>query len=471
MNKLLNSIRIKKFGAVYTPPHIVKMMLDLAGYRDSSILEKHILENSFGNGAFLKEIVERYCNNFCKKYGNNPVVLKEHLERYIHGIEIDCDEYTECIINLNIVVSKYNIYDVEWDFYNEDAISFNKFDGLMDYVIGNPPYVRTHNLDYHDIKNLEFTKRGMTDLYLAFYEIGFKQLNSSGKLCYITPSSFFTSKSGIYLRNYINNTHSLSCIVDLGRVQVFENIMSYTAITLFQKNKVYDCIRYIDYETGKEELLPYSVVFQNGSMYFESTDLINFISEVYSTASVLNNSIIVKNGYATLADKIFINNNIDEDIVLPVLKASTGIWNKCIFPYDINGIPYEEEYISNKYPLTYKYLSENKEKLMNRSLEKNGRWYLFGRSQGVKDTYKNKIAVNTIIKDLGSVKLNNVGKGKGVHSGLYILTSYKYDDIYDVIYHEDFIKYLKLIKKYKNSGYYTFSSKELEKYLFYKLQT
>ncbi|MEJ3568453.1 Eco57I restriction-modification methylase domain-containing protein [Ureaplasma parvum] len=69
----------------------------------------------------------------------------------------------------------------------------------MDFVIGNPPYVRIHNLikEPNLIKNYLFSNKGMTDLYIIFYEIGIKMLNKNGILCYITPSSFFYKFSRI----------------------------------------------------------------------------------------------------------------------------------------------------------------------------------------------------------------------------------------------------------------------------------
>lgn len=471
MDKKQETIKIKNFGAVYTPDYIVKLMLELMDYQDNNIIGKHILENSFGDGAFLVEIVKRYCKIFSLQYGYKPEILKEHLEKYIHGIEINKEAYLKCISNLNSIVLEYDIHDVVWDLYNDDALTFNKFNGQMDYVVGNPPYVRVHNLNRDVVKKMEFTQTGMTDLYIAFYEIGLKQLNKYGKLCYITPSSFFTSKSGIALRQYIEKYHLLSDVIDLGKIQVFENIMSYTAITLFQNNRYFDVINYLDYEVKKQQLLPYSEIFQSGQMHFDDLETLNLIATVNMCYDILNNKCInVKNGYATLADKIFINNEFtDENIVLPILKASTGKWSKMIFPYDSEGNPYSEEYIEEYYPSVYEYLISHKEKLISRSLDTNSDWFLFGRSQGIKDTFKQKIAINTMIKDINSIKLNFVDSGYGIYSGLYILTNYTYDDIYNAVYNDEFVIYLKSLKKYKSGGYYTFSSKDLEKYLVYKL--
>src|SRR5688572_24229500 len=54
---------IKNLGQVSTPNRIVNFMLDTIGYQGETILNKHILDNSCGNGAFLKKIVKRYLQN------------------------------------------------------------------------------------------------------------------------------------------------------------------------------------------------------------------------------------------------------------------------------------------------------------------------------------------------------------------------------------------------------------------------
>ena len=48
----------KHKGRVYTPEYIVKIILDMSHYTDN-VLEKHVIDNSCGDGAFLCEIVNR----------------------------------------------------------------------------------------------------------------------------------------------------------------------------------------------------------------------------------------------------------------------------------------------------------------------------------------------------------------------------------------------------------------------------
>lgn len=55
-------IKITALSAFKCLDHIkVHLILDTAGYQGNAILQKHILDNSCGDGAFLCEIVHRYC--------------------------------------------------------------------------------------------------------------------------------------------------------------------------------------------------------------------------------------------------------------------------------------------------------------------------------------------------------------------------------------------------------------------------
>ncbi|MBO4738086.1 MAG: hypothetical protein J5606_00835, partial [Bacteroidales bacterium] len=154
---------------------------------------------------------------------------------------------------------------------------------------------------------------------------------------------------------------------------------------------------------------------------------------------------------------------------IPILKASTGKWSKCIYPYDTLGKPLIECELQ-KQKDAYGYLFSHRNELAKSSDVADDRyWYLFGRTQALKDVSKTKYAVNTIIKDIQSIKLEIVPQGCGIYSGLYILTEIEFETITRLIYSEDFIEYIKLLKNYKSGGYYTFASKDLEQYLNYKL--
>ena len=152
------------------------------------------------------------------------------------------------------------------------------------------------------------------------------------------------------------------------------------------------------------------------------------------------------------------------------MKSSRGIVKKAFFPYARNGslIPEEEIMRDNR---MYSYLLENKDKLLNRSNEKSNDkyWYAFVRSQAIKDTYKDKLSINSLLRTIDDFKFVEAPKGTGVYGGLYLVSdTIPIDQIKKVLKTEEFFNYVSLLGKYKSGGYYTFSSKDVKAYLDYK---
>lgn len=455
---------MKQRGVYYTPAFLVNVILDFGGFTGKKILHRHVMDNSCGDGAFLTEIVRRYCRALGKRH---PEEIKRELETYIHGIEIDFDECEKTKHNLDSVAREAGAVGVRWDIRCADALScFEDYRSRMDFVFGNPPYVRVHHLaeKYDVVKKFSFSQKGMTDLYIVFFEIGFDMLSDHGTMAMITPSSWLNSVSGSVLRNYIREHENLTGLIDLEHFQAFD-ATTYTIVSRFRKTERSRKISYSiltdasELPIFKEDLFLKDIDI-DGCFYLSKRGNLRKLRKILETQRRL--VIQVKNGFATLADKTFIA-SVDCENSIDVIKASTGKWSRCIFPYDRNGksIPFENLGMKTK-----KYLLDNKEKL---SKHGDADWYLFGRSQGVSDVFKNKIAVNSIVKDVDSIKLNQASVGEGVYSGLYILCDFSFAEIEKVVCCDDFIQYVKMLKKYKSGGYYTFSSKDLKKYLTFKL--
>ena len=203
--------KTKHIGQIFTPDYIVISILDYCEYNGNDILDKHIIDNSCGDGAFLKEIVRRY---ILVSLENNidPSIIQKRLGKFIHGIDNDKVAFDSCVENLNKIAREYGIENVKWDLYNTSSLTFNSFNEKMDFVVGNPPYVRVHNLDttYDEVKTYMFANGGMTDLYLAFFELGFRMLKEDGILCYITPSSWLNSLAADNMRKCNNLYYDFS---------------------------------------------------------------------------------------------------------------------------------------------------------------------------------------------------------------------------------------------------------------------
>ena len=208
--------------------------------------------------------------------------------------------------------------------------------------------------------------------------------------------------------------------------------------------------------------------FIDDKFYFASKDKLKKLKEILMEQPLfLKKNIEVKNGFATLADDFFIRDALPfDEYVVPVLKSSTGKWKKCFFPYK-NGalISYNELQRNTKISRYYQTCEES---LKKRSLEKKQIWWGFGRSQGINDVEKRKYALNALIRNVDDIKLIECDKGTGIYSGLYVLTDLTFDELKTMLVSKDFTDYVSLLGKYKSGGYYTYSSKDVKRYLEYR---
>lgn len=464
----------KHKGQVFTPDYLVKNILDLCGYTETSaIIDNHIIDNSCGDGAFLVEVAQRFIGAY-RLAGYSDDAIKQALETYVHGIELDTDAYTKCIENLTTLSETFNLTGVKWNIINTDALTNTRYLASMDYVVGNPPYVRVHNIstDAKFLKtNYSFMREGMSDLYLAFFELGLYMLNDTGILGYVTPSSYFNSKAGGIFRDYIIRGRSLHTVVDFGHYQPF-SATTYVAITLLTKAEN-DTVNYYEYDEFEHKPVNHRVL-DFGDFVTDSRQLLFGGREVSQTQAILASEglpkkCVVKNGITTLLDEFFISETLPcTQFVIPILKASTGAWERCIYPYNENGRPIHFDVLQSDLELSKRY-ETYKDRLLARDLQKGTEWYEFGRAQGIKDVYKQKYAVNSLIRSKEDIKLVACPPGTGVYGGLYILTDLSEDELRGVLVSDEFEAYVKSLGKYKSGGYYTYSSKELQLYLNYKL--
>lgn len=434
----------KSLGQVMTPLYVVEIMA-----RNLALLGKKILEPGCGEGAFLIYLAKKYCKEFLEK-SSDLAKLKAHLEQNLIGIDIDSEVLAKCKDNLDSAVAEFGLSGVKWKLLNYDFLECHaRFKGQIDIVIGNPPYIRIHNLTQGA---RALTQGGMGDLYLIFFELGFECLKEAGELIFITPSSWLNSKAGASLRAKIAHSQNLVKIIDFAHEKVFKNITTYALISFFQKGAKRDFITLCDGAESRE--IPYKNLFlERGEIYLgEAQEILEC------------KPLPVKNGFATLCDEFFIGDFRGLDYpTIKILKASNGAWAECIYPYNQNG-----EFEAPKGAVLKRY-EAFEARLKNRDL-RGADFMAFGRTQGLKDTYKRKIAFNTLIKDIKDIKIYEVPKGCGVYSGLYLVSEVPLSEFERVLKTSEFISYIKSLRKYKNGGYYTFNGADLGKYLAFKFK-
>ena len=475
---------------IYTPSKVVNFMLDNVGFNNKCGIDgKHIIDNSCGNGNFLVEIVKRIFQFI-------PNIDREYLETYVHGIEIDEPAYNEAINRLNKIATEHNISNVKWDVRNSDALRTTDFDNNMDYVVGNPPYCNVHHMskENYDLLKTEFffCSDGMTDLYIGFFEKGIQMLNSNGILGYITPNSWLTSKAGYWLRSHLYDHNSLRQIYNFDTDKLFDDATTFTCITIIDNNRSFDDDNIVVYHGNFNDLTnkkQYCTVVDKHDIYVSEKILTNLKDEVIRNIidyeiKDYDKRFIVKNGLATLKDKLFILDPDDKDAnvdiyvdlycneIINCVKASKGEFKYIIYPYDDSGKPLSYDNLC----LYVRSLLERRAERLDIDMTQEN-WYLYGRTQAIKDVNKYRVSCNNLIRDKNDVILRELPAKTAVYSGFYIIRNgmlqnrkemkLLYQQVDDALKTNLFANYVKSIGKSKNGGYYTFSTKDLEQFLNY----
>jgi hypothetical protein len=222
-------------GVVLTKPHVVKLILDLAGYnpfRDLSATT--LIEPSCGQGAFLEEAVRRLCASR-KRLRRSWTSLAGA----IRAFDID-DEH----VARSRAVSEEQLVrgGAEPEIARQLAEGWvGAADFLLtpvtrdaDFVVGNPPYIRIEHLStqlqaaYR--RNFE-SLYDRADLYVAFIEHGLAQLSDAGTLAYICADRWTLNKYGQRLREIISSRYNVRAYVDLHTASPFDSeVIAYPAI-------------------------------------------------------------------------------------------------------------------------------------------------------------------------------------------------------------------------------------------------
>lgn len=458
---------------IFTPANTVRYMLDKIDY-NNNIFGKRIIDNSCGPGNILIEVVERFITDG-KKTRKKTSTIKKGLESCIYGCDVDSKMVEACINNLNGVAERAGISNVQWNIFNADGLYLND-PVTFDFVIGNPPYIAYADLDTATRKktreNFASCALGKFDYSYAFIEKGLSLLNNTGKMVIISPSNMFKTFFGGELRELIKG--ELTEIIDCSTINVFKNVLTSPAITVYEKGSNSNIVIY-------RERLPDNKEREKFIDKNELVDKWDFTGYISNGNRRFGDYFKVSNSIATLANKVFIHNvneeglldiNIESMILRPAKSPKTEqyqIKQQIIFPYqyiDAQLIHYEEEDFKTQFPLTYTYLESNKKILDDRDSDAKAKWYEYGRSQALSHLNCEKLLMSTIITR--KVRLYKLDANTIPYSGLYIVPrgEMTLDTAFTILHSQHFYDYL-LSKGIKERGEsIRISSKDVENYRF-----
>ena len=218
----------------------------------------------------VKEGINLILNKALKNFDIQPKfdMDKKEQNRY----ENDYMQY----MLLSKIIKEYNDYNYTkelffYKIYFRDVID----SGGFDIVIGNPPYVRHEKIKELKPKlKIEGYKsyNGTADLYIYFFEQGYRLLKDNGILSYITSNKYTRAKYGKQFRAFILNNTNILEYIDFNGVKVFDSATVDTSILTFKKSNVKkSSFLYCDInEKYKKESELEKFISQNGFEYLQS---------------------------------------------------------------------------------------------------------------------------------------------------------------------------------------------------------
>ena len=201
---------------------------------------------------------------------------------------------------------------------------------------------------------------GFTNIYTLFLLKSIYQLNDNGRAAYIIPSEFLNSDYGKYIKEYLVKSNTLRHIIIFNfKENVFDNVLTTSAIILLAKDKHYQKISFSNINNTKE--LNYIQKFIINYPKITNEILINKDeidckikwrtyyeqnqSKKYKNLIPFNTVAKVVRGIATGANEYFIFNNnkanknrISNDYLLPCITKSKDINNAFFTKEDFESL-------------------------------------------------------------------------------------------------------------------------------------
>jgi hypothetical protein len=305
-------------GRYYTPPPLVRAMLDSVGYKGGRIVGRRLGDLACGSGSFLVEACRRLLERYEGPDGRIPTesieTALEEVQRSFFGLDINpfaCYlAETNLLIQvldlvkraqeegLSFTVDRFAIYSTDSLLVNRDLMDApgtetplfgddvvpelakaraGEFKDGFDFLVGNPPYVRAdekadHYVEYR--RRLEdqswFTTRYLKwDLYVPFVQQYHRLLSDDkhARACLVTIESLGTAPYGEKLRELLAQQCTIHDLFFLEKLGLFTDAS-------WQDNIVFCFSRGAPPEDHKVRRRVARKQDSDGSLIFEPLDIV-----------------------------------------------------------------------------------------------------------------------------------------------------------------------------------------------------
>ncbi len=395
-------------GNVYTPHYVARFFAKYLQSKYPQIIYRklRVLDPSCGSGMFLRTILELQCDP--GQTGFNTEIVSVAFANTA-GIDIDPSACEAARLSLALLhLTLRNQLPDALNIKNADLLeAFSSLqEGSTDVIISNPPYIRDDALPEEArarlVSFLGKESQGRTNLYQAFLKAAIDLLSPGGYGLFVIPHDFLLNKSAEPLRKYLVERCWITCIVDLTSIPVFENLGTYVILLIFQRKHAHQlperaiiakCGDLVGQALqnileGKEEENSFFQVYAVDQKTFERQEW-HLLSSSESALDLkmsglprLEDFLVIREGFITGADKIFIMDTKDiprgeESLFVPYLpdrtmqgwtvprKTNTNVF----YPFK-DGVLLNESELK-KYTKTWDYLKSNRKALADRKSAKN----------------------------------------------------------------------------------------------------
>ncbi len=222
-------------GVFYTPPHVVRRLLDAVEAAGIDWAQAAVLDPACGGGAFLGPVLRRMAPSM---RGSDRRLILRQLQRRLRGFELDAfsawmsSVFVDATLFEELGISGdegFSLVDVTDSLERQSS-------GEFDLIIGNPPYGR---VKLAPTVRQRFTRSlfGHANLYGLFLDLAVDLAKPQGLIAYVTPTGFLCGEYFKNLRAVLGANAppaALEFITD--REGVFDDVLQETLLAVFRKS-------------------------------------------------------------------------------------------------------------------------------------------------------------------------------------------------------------------------------------------
>ncbi|NIJ53830.1 Eco57I restriction-modification methylase domain-containing protein [Dyadobacter arcticus] len=406
----------KAFGSIYTPQYIARFFAQYLKQHLTPTEFKRIkiAEPAVGSGIFLRSLLEIKCDPRQEGITDEEIV---NAFGDLLGVDVDpnatkATELSLALLQLVLV----NTFPMTLNIQTRESIEYfsenPELNGTFDVVLSNPPFIpissQSDAMKERISKLMDDLGVGRTDTYIAFLKISIDLLKPGGYGLFVLPHSFLASSSGVKLRQFISETCSIKCLVDLSAIEVFENTGIYVILLIIQKDSkqhflsqyttVVKCRDFVGKAlvsaiNEREEETDFYSVYNVDREHFHSKQWFILpsseikIQQKLKKFPELKEFVEITQGFVTGNDEVFLFAKAEipsgeEAIFVPYLRdkeissfnfdKETSIY--LFYPF-LGNKKIEESEMSELFPQTWGYLNKHKEKLSSNKSLRGGTWW------------------------------------------------------------------------------------------------